>query len=314
MIKFENSVFSSVFIMPKEAEKHIKNAGTAELRVLFHIFASCGMTGNEADIAAAVGITESEVYSALAFWRGTGIITYKKDETPPVRIVSETKPSEKSISYSSGELADAIESNEDIRSLLNFASMKLEKILTPGEQAGLYSLVDAMSMSCELVMGIIEYCVSEGKKSVRYIERTAVHMHDEDGIDTYEKLEEYIDRKAKERTVETKIRRIIGCENRGFTAKEKKIIEQFTADGISEELIAAAYERTINNISKPSLVYMSKIIDNWKSQGIKSLSDIEGQMPFSEDDIVKIGKDGVNGAFRLEDFTEKPDDDLTGNR
>lgn len=307
MMKFENQSVSSTFIMPKEVEKHIKTASSAELRVILHIFARGGKTENEAEIAAACGIGESEVYAALAFWRGTGIITYQKEEKSAVTVISDTKPSEKSASYSSAELAEAIETNEDIRSLLNFASQKVGKILTPGEQARIYSLVDVLSMDCDLVMGIIEYCTSNGTKSIRYIERTAAKMYEEDGIDTYAKFEEYIARKTSEKSFEAKVRKIIGAKDRAFTKRENEIIAYFAANGISEDLIEAAYERTIKNLSKPSLPYMSKIIESWKSQGISSAAELEGQKPFS---TAENKSDSFSGAFSLDDFTEKPGDDF----
>lgn len=298
MIKFQNAATSSVFVLPRDVEKHLKNAGAAELRVLLHIFACSGVTENKAQIAQATGITESQVYEALAFWRGAGIITYSKEQ-PAISVVSETPASQRSVSYSSAEIADAINGSEDVRSLLNFASQKLGKLLTPNEQAGIYSLVDSLGLECDLVMGIIEYCVSMDKKSVKYIERTAAKMRDEDGIDTYAKFEEYMERKAEQNTYEQKIRRIIGAHDRGFTKKESAIIAEFASKNVSDELIEAAYDRTINSISKPSLSYMSKIIENWLSKGITSPEQLEGDKPFD-------GGDSSMAAFRFEDFLEGP--------
>ena len=45
---------------------------------------------------------------------------------------------------------------------------------------------------------------------------------------------------------------------------------------------------------------MSKIIENWNTQGIKNKADLDGMKPFDENDAM--------GAFSLDDFTEKPDD------
>ncbi len=302
MLKFENSAMSSVFLLPTDIEKHLKNAGEAELKVILYIFSHGGRVSDEKEIATALSLSENDVFAALAFWRGTGILTYAKDDSPSVTVVSETKKTEKTVSYSQKELADAINANEDVSSLMNFASQKIGKILTPTEQGIIYSLIDSLSLECDLVMGIIEYCCTDmDKKSVRYIEKTAISMHDDDGVDTYEKFEEYISAKKKEKTYEDTVRDIIGARNRAFTKPEREIIAGFARDGISDELLCAAYERTINNISKPSLSYMSKIIANWRSQGINSKSELDGMKPFDQE--------GASGAFRLEDFTERPDEE-----
>ncbi len=300
MLKFENSALSGVFLIPKDIEKHLLQASATELKVIIYIFSHDGNVSDEREIAKALGLSESDVSSALAFWRGTGILSVSKTDDARVTVISETKLSERSVSYSPKELADAIDGNEDIRSLMNFAAQTIGKILTPTEQGIILSLVDSLSLGCDLVMGIIEYCCNTmDKKSVRYIERTAAKMHDEDGIDSYEKFEEYISNKKKEKTVEDTVRTIIGAGGRAFTKTEREIISDFSKNGVTNELISMAYERTIGAIGKPSLSYMSKIIGNWHSQGIRSKADLDGMKPFDEG--------SSTGAFRLEDFTEKPD-------
>ena len=300
MIKFKNSFVNSVFLLPIEVEKYIKKANAAELRVIIHIFANGSLTGDEKEIAKACGITESEVYSALSFWRGAGIITYETDEKARVTILSDTPIEEKSVSYTGSELGRAIEENEDIRSLLNLASEKIGKILTPTEQASIYSLVDTLGMDISLVMAIIEYFTSgEEKRSARYIERAAANLFKE-GVDTYEKFEYYIAAKEKAKSYEEKVRRIIGAENRAFTSAERKIVEKFSASAVSEELITLSYERTVNAIGKPSLSYMSKIIEKWLDDGIKTKSDLEARN-------AGTAQRSSLGAFSFDDLVEKPE-------
>ncbi len=251
MLKFENSALSRVFVLPKDIEKHLSGANAAELKVIIYIFSHDGIVSGEKELSQALGISEADAAAALAFWRGTGIFSLSKTEETNVSVVSETRMSEKSVSYSSKEIADAIEGNEDIRSLMNFAVQSVGKILTPNEQGIILSLVDSFSMGCDLVMGIIDYCCNTmGKKSIRYIERTAARMHDEDGIDSYEKFEEYISNKKKEKTLEDSVRTIIGANGRAFTKTEREIISDFSKKGVTDELISLAYERTIGAIGK----------------------------------------------------------------
>lgn len=298
MIKFENTSVNSVFVLPKVVEKYIKTANLAELRVLMHIFSSNSVTGDEKDIAHSCGISESEVYSALAFWRGAGVLTYETEEKARVCVVSETPHAERDVCYSSSEIADAINANEDIRSLMDFASQKVGKILTQSEQGYIYSLVDSLGMDISLVIAMIEYFTSgEEKRSVRYIERAAYNLFKE-GVDTYEKFEYYVALKEKSKTYEASVRRIIGAQNRAFTAAEKKIIEKFSASGVSEELLSLAYERTINNTSKPSLSYMSKIIERWLDDGIKDKKSLDAQR------TKNAPKNSSLGAFSLDDLVE----------
>lgn len=305
-MKFENDGIHSVFLMPSEIVKHLKKMTASEIKVATYIFSKELCVGSEAEIAEVLGIPEAKVSEAIGFLRGAGIIKLRDGEEVQgcrVSVVSDTPLSERTVSYSSGELADAMEGNEDFASLIDFASKKLGKMLTPAEQSNLFILVDMLNLPCDLIMAIIEHCIERGKKSVKYIERTAEKLSEE-GVDTYKKFEKYLKSKEKQQEFEEKVKKIIGATERALTKSEKAVIEGFLRDGIDVELISAAYEKTINNISKPSLSYMSKIVDNWRSKGIKTAADLDGMKPYD------TGKYKGEGYFNLDDFAEKPDDDF----
>ncbi len=302
MIKFHNPSTDSVFVLPSSVRDHLSQAGEKDLKVLIYIFSSGMRSESENDIAHALGIPVSEVYEALAFWRGAGIFTYKKEEKSNVTVVSEATPSQKNTSYTPGDIADALERDEDIRSLFNYASQKLGKILTQSEQASIFYLLDALSMPCDLVMGIIEYFTAKGKKSARYIERAAIRMYEEDGVDSYQKFEEYVTAKAAASSLEEQVRRIIGASGRAFTKKESEIIGKWSTDGTDIGLISEAYERTVTNIGKASLGYMSKIIESWRQEGIEKPEDLDTQKPFDPAHDCS----SMSGSLSLEDFAAQP--------
>lgn len=312
MIQYENAAVGEVFLLPKTVLAHLADASREELAVLLYLFGNGGAI-EEAETARALKLSPAQTENALCFWRGTGILTRSgtrqnekaaepsADESGTVRVISETPYSKRSPVISSGELADAIEQNEDVRSLLNFASQKIGKILTPAEQTKLFALYDVLGMPFDLIMGVIEYCCCEDHKSVNYIERTAAKMFEEDGITNFAAFEEYIGRKEEQKTYAAKVRSIIGCGERAFTPTENKVLEKWQKENIPHELISAAYERTIRAIAKPSLSYMAKIVDSWAAQGIKTVRQLEENKPFFPEK-----KDSLGADFRLEDFVEKP--------
>ena len=319
MNQYENPSVGEVFLMPKAVTKHLCGASKSELCVLLYLFAQGGALDKKA-AARALSLSETEVENALSFWRGAGIVTRKEnkrkesereeiekeptktDASDSVAIVSETPFSRRTAVISTSELADAIEQNEDVRSLLSFASQKIGKILTPAEQTKIFALSDVLGMPFDLIMGVIEYCCSEDHKTVNYIERTAARMFEEDGITTFGAFEEYLSRKEKQKRYGREVRKIIGCGERAFTPSEEKILAKWEAEAVPNELLSAAYERTIKAIAKPSLAYMAKILERWKTQGIKTPKDLEDNRPFFSEKPAKIGKT----EFRLEDFAEKP--------
>lgn len=71
-------------------------------------------------------------------------------------------------------------------------------------------LYDTLGIKCEVIMGVAQYCVSKGKSSIRYIQKTVMNLTDE-GIHTYEELEAYLlDRKQKD-DYRGMVKRVIGA-------------------------------------------------------------------------------------------------------
>lgn len=310
MSLYENAATSGVFLMPCDIKKHLPSASAAELKVLLYLFSGNGKIDPE-QAANDLHLSQNDVINALSFWRGTGLVreaqreevTRPSQDTRTVTVVSDTPYASRAPRYSSSELADAIENNEDIRSMLHFVSQRIEKLLTPAEQTKLFALVDTLGMPCDLIMGIVTYCVENEHRSVSYIEKTAARMFEEDGITTYAAFEHFIEARKQKDELTHRIRSLIGCNDRALTPAEKRVIDKWNNEKTPTDLIAAAYERTIHAIAKPSLPYMAKMLDNWKDKGITSLRELEESKPFSGG---KASTAPAQGAFRLEDYTEMP--------
>jgi DnaD/phage-associated family protein len=172
-------------------------------------------------------------------------------------------------------------------------------------------------MTPPMIMKIIDYCVDMDKKSMRYVEKTALAIYD-DGIETYEALEEYFEKKKKAKSEEGIVRNIIGIGERNFTTAEKvHIAKWFDEYKSSKELITLAFEKTVASISKPSVPYMSKLLQRWSESGYKTAADVENgkaqgksgkNIDLSSFDeaipAVKKEQNTDSSALDLEDFFE----------
>ena len=79
--------------------------------------------------------------------------------------------------------------DEDFGQLLDLVGCYLGKILTARDCEVLAHLYGEVGMSAELLEYLVEYCVSGGHKSIRYIETVALNWH-ERGIETVEQARE----------------------------------------------------------------------------------------------------------------------------
>ena len=311
---FRNNSVDGIFVMPKDVLKYLKTAKKNELRLIMYIFAK-GDSFTVEDAANDLSESVEMINSCLAFWRGTGLIA-ETDET--VKVKKEKKAAvvpepQKEQTYSTLEVAQATMNDNEFRQIVKFVETTLGDLPNASKQAQLYYLYDNLGMQPDVIMGIIAHCAAAGKTQMSYIKKTAEGIHN-DGVETYKELECYFAAKEASKNFETAVKRIIGAGDRAFTKSEKALVEKWEKEWkISEELLSVAYERTIALISKPSLPYMSKILEGWYNDGVKTaeqayaLLEKQGQKSkkdSADDKAEKARKAGFD--FDFEDIFEKP--------
>ena len=311
---FRNNSVDGIFVMPKDVLKYLKTAKKNELRLIMYIFAK-GDSFTVEDAANDLSESAEMINSCLAFWRGTGLIT-ETDDT--VKVKKEKKAAvvpepQKEQTYSTLEVAQATMNDNEFRQIVKFVETTLGDLPNASKQAQLYYLYDNLGMQPDVIMGIIAHCAAAGKTQMSYIKKTAEGIHN-DGVETYKELECYFAAKEASKNFETAVKRIIGAGDRAFTKSEKALVEKWEKEWkISEELLSVAYERTIALISKPSLPYMSKILEGWYNDGVKTaeqayaLLEKQGQKSkkdSADDKAEKARKAGFD--FDFEDIFEKP--------
>lgn len=283
-----NTPGDNLILLPREIEKMLKNAGAAELRVLIYLFAQGDYTAGEA--ARELGLSISEVESAVAFWRGAGIIELSS--------CKKTKKSSSSVNlyqtYDSETLSEAVEKDNEFRSVCDTIGEQMGKLLNKNDYNSLYYLYDYVGLPADLICGITEYCTQQKKFSMQYMLKTALGMYD-DGIDSYEKLENHLSKREKAKTSIGKLRKLCGMGERQLSKKETEFVERwFLQWDMPFELISLAYEKTVDSTGKLNFSYMNSILKSWYNSGYKTEEDI------------KIGdkKESVKSSFDTDEFFE----------
>lgn len=317
---FCNNEVDGVFVMPKEVLKYMNNAKKTELRLIMYIFAK-GSSFDPEQAAADLNESKDMINSCLAFWRGTGLISETdggdviKKQSPVKKEIKNEQP-EREKGYSTLEVANATMNDDEFRQIVKFAETTLGDLPNASKQAQLYYLYENLGMQSDVIMGVIAHCAAMGKTRYDYIKKTAEGIHN-DGVETYKELECYFKAKEDSKQFETAVKRIIGAGERAFTKSEKMLVEKWEKEWqINEELLTLAYDRTIALISKPSLPYMSKILESWHNDGIKTAEQAEellekqGQLAKKKtaDEKAEMTEKARKAGFDFdfEDIFEKP--------
>ena len=164
-----------------------------------------------------------------------------------------------------------LKQNEEVSQLLYIAEQYLAKTLTPTEMQKIFFFYDELHMSADLIEYLVEYCVSRGRKSMRYIETVALAWT-RDGVTTVEMARDASSRFSKDYYT---ILKAMGISGRNPVENEISYIDTWRKTyGFDLELIQEACSRTVLSTGQPSFQYADKILYGWKKKNVHTLEDV----------------------------------------
>ncbi len=238
-----------------------------------------GELGVSSDIIATkLGLLESEVNNALKYWNNEGVIKLipiDKMANFEVEFINlsqkDSTESEKVNLLSALEKDSNKDMLKDIESLLNrpLSNKEIEMYL---------SWTNELGFSLELILFLIEYCVSKNKRTANYIEQVALGWHDS-GIKSIEDANKYM---AKSEDKWVKIRSILkylGINNDDIMKPQQDIIEKwlFTYN-FEVEVIQKACDVCFEKINKANFKYIDGILSNWFKDNLKTVQEIDASI------------------------------------
>lgn len=200
--------------------------------------------------------------------------TYNSPEktVPNLKVIS-TRPE-----YTMKDVAFFAE-EEEFSQLLYIVQKYLGKTLSANEVKTIISFHDWLGLPIDVIELLIEYCVSNDHRNLRYIEKVAIDWAD-NGINTIEKAKVRTETYHKSYFV---ILKSYGITDRSPTPNQIKLMDKWLKDyNFDLEIIQEACERTILQINKAEMRYTDSILDQWFKNGVRTLSDIaelDKQMP-----------------------------------
>ena len=269
---------STVFV-----DKYMPGANPLYVQVYLYGLRLCYGAGMESDnkkIAEALDMLETDVYRAFKYWEKKGIVKLSGDGVEFVDLSSEAveEKSEKP-TYKPDEISDIIDHNNEIKQLILHAECIFGKTLSQSDTATLLSFYDWLRLPLEVILMLLEHCASLSKTSMRYAEKVAISWADE-GIDTIDKAKEFLVNSEKRSKINRKYKRLFGIVNRDLSDTEYAHIIQWTESmEMSQQLIKAAYEKTILVTGGVSFPYMNGILQSWYKKGITKIEETQEEKP-----------------------------------
>ena len=162
--------------------------------------------------------------------------------------------------------------NPDISELFFIIETYLKHTLSSTDTNMVLYWLGELHFSTDLVEYLVEYCITKGHSSLRYMNKVALGWADA-GIKTVDQAK---DDAAAHSQIYYSVMKALGITGRNLVDSEVSLINKWVGEyGFDIELVKAACSKTISAIQKPSFEYTDSILANWRKKDVHTLKDVE---------------------------------------
>ncbi len=279
------AAFGLSFSVPVSVtDKHLKLAGSAQLKALLWLLRHAAEQPDTEQLCQALNMTPADANDAMQYWLEAGLVI-ERGETPRAEPAASAPPALESAKPVQAPIAAARPTAEQIAKrgkesaeiafLFNEAQKKLGRTIGYDSQSTLLMIHDSYGLPVEVILMLIEYCVSIGKAGVNYIAATAKSWSEKE-IDSIEKADEKIKSLRQCEQLWKELCELTGIRTPRPTAVQSEFLHKWSSTfGYAMNMIYLAYEEMANHTDRISFAYMNRVLENWHEAGVRTPEDVE---------------------------------------
>lgn len=251
---------------------------------------------NSSIMASTLHLLETDVRNAWSYWNDEGVI-----KMIPLDNMGNFTIEFLNINESTEASSDNINllqelNNNSTKDMLQDIEKLLGRPLSTKEMTMYIGWIKDFSFPPEIILLLIQYCVSKGKTDCRYIETIAIAWYDAK-IKTIEDAQTFIKKHEDKWTNIRKILNYIGIKDAEVMKPQEEMLTKWLSTyNFSLEIIFKACEICFQRINKADFKYIDGILGSWYRDGLKNLEDIEKK------DSKKTFKKPGNFKAKLDNF------------
>lgn len=272
-------------------DKYMADANGEFVKVYLFLLCCMGSsTSSDCSICAIADhfkYTEKDILRALKYWEKVGVIGLElneknrltglclKDLTGGIQLSEDNDKkktsSNKKHKYTLDEVKE-FHNNHEVSELLFIIETYLKHPLNSTEMNTIFYWYGGLKFSGELIEYLVEYCITNGHTSLRYMNTIAFDWA-ENNIDTVEKAQQHAEFRSK---TCYSIMKAFGISGRNLAESEIAFVNKWSKEyAFDIEIIQESCKRTISATQKPSFEYADSILTNWHTNNVHTLKDIE---------------------------------------
>ncbi len=166
--------------------------------------------------------------------------------------------------------------DEELKLLVNESQLALGKALSNSDISTLLMLKDTCGLPIDVILMLIQYCISIDKGNMRAVEKIGVQWADE-GISSVEAADNKIRLTKQSSKNFSVVSAAFGLKNVGSpTKKQLEYGDKWVGNWrFSPEMLCEAYERCVDTKGTMNFRYIDGILKRWNSNGIKNKEDLQ---------------------------------------
>lgn len=287
---------NEILSMSAQAARRLVEAGEGDCALLYLAL----LDGGDSEKARkALHWEDARLNAAYGRLAELGLVA--ADSAPPPE---KREPVEELPQYSRKDVADALAREPDFLGLYHEVERLLGRPLSDADLQSLYAIYDGMALPAEVILLLVSYVIRAvrrrtGKPGMvpRMSQiRSEASRWKRLGLENAEAVDGYIRRQEQINDREWAILSAVGVtRQRAAVENERKYIGSWVELGLSDELIAMAYETTVYRKGEMNWPYMNKILLSWHQAGWRTPEQVKaGDKP--------VKRSGPKAARKQENY------------
>ncbi|WP_234122106.1 DnaD domain protein [Clostridium hydrogenum] len=230
---------------------------------------------NSSMMASILHLLETDVINAWNYWNDENVVKLIPLDNMgnfSIQFLDITEDSEEKAENI--DLLNELDKNA-IKGMLQDIEKLLGRTLSPKEMTLYIGWQNDFNFSPEIILLLIQYCVSKGKTDYRYIEKIAFAWHDSN-IKSIDDAQTYIKKHEDKWIKIRKILNYLGIKDAEIMKPQEQLLEKWiNSYNFTVDVIFKACDICFERINKADFKYIDAILTNWFKAGIKTVTDID---------------------------------------
>lgn len=227
------------------------------------------------DLAKKLELPLKDIQDGIKYWENQGLLIRKNQGyiLADIQEIELNKIYKPKISISSEEVSKIPENKKRADAIETINNEFFQGVMSPSLYGDIELWFKKYNFDEEVMIALFRYCYNNSALHTSYIATVAEGWYN-DGIKTYNDLDQYFEKREKLKKVNNFVKRKLRL-NRNLTEFEESYIEKWTNEFKYEtDIIEKALKLTALK-SNPSLKYVDQILTDWHAKDLNTPEQID---------------------------------------